>query len=256
MSALAWTGPSPMERASVELDHERRFQPTSEVVQAFLTATQAFTEPCVYEPGRPYAFTRTTYFDTEGLSLLASSGTGCAQRLRLREYAEAAELTRPPVLTGLRYLEVKATTGARRMKSRRPVSAEEADALLGGTPLPAGSAVGSLLRQLTHAPVRPWVTTWYRRTTRVNSDGRVRITLDEDLLFALPPDPAGHAPPARPLKHASCPLLEVKWAGRAPPWLEQSLLPLAGSESHGSKFEQGMCALFSSVLGPLVLSPR
>ena len=65
MSALAWMEPSPMERASPELDHERRFLPGPEAVSLFLRATEVFTQACVYEPRRPHAFTRTTYFDTE-----------------------------------------------------------------------------------------------------------------------------------------------------------------------------------------------
>jgi hypothetical protein len=142
-----------MECHSPALDHERRFQPAREAVEAFLRATGPFTEPRRYELDHPHAFTRTTYFDTEELDLLASRSTGVAQRLRLREYAGAVELAQAPVLTGQRFLEVKVTSGERRMKSRCPVSAEEAEALLSGRPLPKESAADALLRRFTHAPV-------------------------------------------------------------------------------------------------------
>jgi hypothetical protein len=253
MSALARARPSPMECHSAELDHERRFQPAREALETFLRAVGPFTESRMYAMGYPYAFTRTTYFDTQNLDLLASGKKGQAQRLRLREYAGAAELGQPPVLTGPRFLEVKETAQDRRMKVRFPVSAEEAEALLSGALLPEGSLAGGLLRRFTQAPVRPWVTAWYRRTSRASSDDRVRITLDEDLTFALPPVPGNPAAPTRLLYHAPTSLLEVKWQGRSPLWLEQALWPLTPSETRGSKFEQGMRALLGSAL-PLLLS--
>jgi len=242
-----------MECHSPELDHERRFQPPHAVVEAFLRATGPFTEPRRYELDYPHAFTRTTYFDTAELALLASGGSGYAQRLRLREYAGAVDLAQPPILTGQRFLEVKVTSGERRMKSRCPVSAEEAEALLSGTSLPEGSAAGGLLRRFTPAPVKPMVTAWYRRITRVTPDERIRITLDEELTFALPPAPGGPAAPTRLLQHTPSALLEVKWQGRSPYWLERALGPLMPSETHGSKFEQGMRALFGGAL-PLPIS--
>ena len=83
MSALAWSGIHVMECHSPELDHERRF-----------LAPPRWREPSCAPRGPspslggthhyPHAFTRTTYFDTEELSLLASRDTGFAQRLRLR----------------------------------------------------------------------------------------------------------------------------------------------------------------------------
>ncbi|MDY7229583.1 VTC domain-containing protein [Hyalangium rubrum] len=244
MSALAYTGSSSMEHSSPELDHERRFQPPREAVEDFLCAVGPFTEPLVYALDHPYAFTRTTYFDTEELDLLGSRGSGLAQRLRLREYAGAAQLTDAPILTGVRYLELKISTGERRMKARCLLSAEEANALLSGDPLPESSPASALLRQSTLGPVKPWVMAWYRRTTHMAPLGLVRITLDEELTFALPPTPGGAAAPTQVLQRASVPLLEVKWLGRGPSWLEKALQPLEHSETQGSKFEQGMRALF------------
>jgi hypothetical protein len=235
------------------LDHERRFQPLHEVVEGFLRATGAYTEPRLYASDYPYAFTRTTYFDTEDLALLNSRGSGRAQRLRLREYAGAAGVGQPAVLTGVRYFELKVTSGERRMKSRCPVSAEESEMLLSGAPLAEDSRAGAMLRPFLQAPVKPWVTAWYRRTTHETSDRRVRITLDEELVFALPPLPGSPAAPVRLLQRAPAALLEVKWQGRSPYWLEHALRLLGPTETHGSKFEQGMRALFGGTL-PLPLS--
>ncbi|WP_164002508.1 VTC domain-containing protein [Pyxidicoccus caerfyrddinensis] len=250
MNALAWSSAPPMKCDAPDLDHERRFQPVREAVDAFLRATGPYTEARVYEPGLPHAFTRTTYFDTPALDLLASASSGYAQRLRLREYAAAMDLGQPPSLTGRRFLEVKVTSGERRTKSRCALSAHEAEALLYGLPLPEGSAAVGLMQQLARGPVMPWVTAWYRRVTRTTADERVRITLDQDLAFALPPLPGDPAEPTCPLERASAALLEVKWQDRAPAWLEQALRPLASSETQGSKFEQGMRVLLGGALPP------
>ncbi|ADO68478.1 polyphosphate polymerase domain-containing protein [Stigmatella aurantiaca] len=232
-------------RPSLDLDHERRFLPAPEVVEAFVEAVQPWTEPLVYDQEQPHAFTRTTYFDTQRLDFLASCGTKRPQRLRLREYAGAAHLAHPPVLTGPRFLEVKMTTGDRRTKSRCPVSEDEANALLSGASLPAELMPTELLR-LAFGPVRPQVTAWYRRSTRATADGSVRLTLDEDLSFALPPhrsETGGPAMPSHLIEQLPAPLLEVKWRGQTPRWLAHALTLLVPFEARGSKFEQGMRTL-------------
>ncbi len=228
---------------SVEQDQERRFQPARESLDSVLRTLQPWTEPRIYDSGLPFAFTRTTYLDTEGLDFLGSCRAGHTQRLRLREYAGTADLAVPPVLSGTRFLELKRNTGERRTKVRLPVSANEAEALLSGAALPEQSAVTTLLRQAASAPVKPWVTAWYRRSTLATPDSSVRITLDEGLVFALPPERIGTGPatPSRLLDHAPpATLLEVKWRGSAPSWLEWLLWMLEPFETRGSKFEQGM----------------
>ncbi|XXF74880.1 VTC domain-containing protein [Myxococcaceae bacterium GXIMD 01537] len=248
MTARACTAISAMKHATPGLDHERRFHPERPEVDAFLRAVRPFTVPLVYAREHPYSFTRTTYFDTEALALLGSREGGAASRLRLREYAGAADLAQPPVLTGTRFLELKVSTGERRTKTRCPVSQDEAEALLSGAPLPTWSPALLLLRQSAPAPVKPWVTAWYRRLTFVTHGAAVRITLDEDLAFAPPATPGGPVAPTDAFLRASSPLVEVKWMGRAPRWLERALEPLTRSESHGSKYEQAMRALLGGTL--------
>jgi hypothetical protein len=245
-------------RPPSELDHERRFLPALAGVASFLEAVQPWTEPLVYDPEHPCAFTRTTYFDTERLDFLASCGTQRPQRLRLREYAGAPHPAVPPVLTGPRFLEVKMSTGDRRTKTRCRVSQGEATALLSGLTAPL-TLLPTGLTGLAFGPVRPQVTAWYRRSTRATADGGVRLTLDEDLCFALPPgrsETGGPALPPHLLERLPAPLLEVKWRGPAPRWLAQALTRLLPFESHGSKFEQGMRALLGSTVTPLPRLPR
>ncbi|WP_245767464.1 VTC domain-containing protein [Stigmatella erecta] len=243
---------------SPELDHERRFLPSPEGVASFVEAVRPWTEPLVYDPEQPHAFTRTTYFDTERLDFLASCGTKRPQRLRLREYAGSPHLAQPPVLTGPRFLEVKMTTGARRTKTRCPVSEEAANALLSGLAQPLALLPPELPGR-AFGPMRPQVTAWYRRSTRATADGGVRLTLDEELSFALPPghsETGGPALPTRLIERLPAPLLEVKWRGPPPRWLAQALTRLVPFESRGSKFEQGMRALLGSTVTPLPRLPR
>lgn len=243
---------------SLDLDHERRFLPSPEAVAAFVEAVRPWTEPLVYDQDQPLAFTRTTYFDTERLDFLASCGTKRPQRLRLREYAGSAHLAQPPVLTGPRFLEVKMTMGDRRTKVRCPVPEEAANALLSGLAQPL-ALLSTGLPGLALGPLRPQVTAWYRRSTRATADGGVRLTLDEELCFALPPgrsETGGPALPERLLERLPAPLLEVKWRGHAPRWLAQALTWLVPFESRGSKFEQGMRTLLGGTVTPLPRLPR
>ena len=246
-AAARMNNPSP---APVSQDRERRFLPSREALETFLRAASSWTKPCVYDSGLPFAFTRTTYFDTEQLDFLDSCRHGHTQRLRLREYAGTADLAQPAVLTGTRYLELKTNRREQRTKVRVPLTADEASALLAGAELPPESAAAQLLRDSPHGPVRPWMMAWYRRSTLANADASVRITVDEDLVFALPPEHSQMGVPAAPtrlIQQAPATLMEVKWWGKQPSWLEELLRKLESFETHDSKFEQGMRALLDGV---------
>ena len=242
MTAAARMTPPPS--ASLESqDHERRFLPSRAALEEFMRATRGITQPCVYDLRLPFAYTRTTYFDTPSLDFLDSCRHGHTQRLRLREYAGSASLAEAPVLTGTRYLEMKTNTGERRSKVRLAVTSDEAQALLAGSTLDPRSEAARLLRDSPHGPVLPWVTAWYRRVTHSTPDGGVRFTVDEDLVFAFPPEHTASGAPAMPahlIHHAPAILLEVKWQDTCPAWLRDCLRGLEAFETHDSKFEQGM----------------
>lgn len=251
MKSMARLSLCSMTAPSLEKDHERRFQPSPEALESFLHAVRPWMANRIYDVQRPFAFTRTTYLDTAGLDLLESCQSGQLLRLRLREYAATGDLTRPAVLSGERFLELKRSVGARRTKVRLPISKDEAEALLTHGHLTVGSAAAELLRQASPAPVRPWVTAWYRRSTLATPNASIRVTLDEELVFGLPPEhsEAGRpAAPARLLGHAPpSTLLEVKWHQHAPAWLRVQLQTLESCEMLSSKFEQGMHARLSNV---------
>ena len=242
MSAVARLTPMPPAEPEQAREQERRFQPSPEALEDLLQAARPWVEPCVYDRAQPIAYTRTTYFDTEGLHLLGTGWKGPLRRLRLREYAGAADLSRPAVLTGQRYLELKESAGTWRSKVRHALSEAEAEALLRGMPLPEGS-LAAWVKQAASEPVRPWVTAWYRRSTYASREPGVRLTLDEELLFALPPRNCAAGQEAKPLwrlGQAPSVLLEVKWRGPTPPWLEQVLRGVESFAATGTKFERGM----------------
>ncbi|GMU09117.1 VTC domain-containing protein [Corallococcus caeni] len=247
MSATARVRDEDRPAPCAEQDRERRFQPSRDALAAFLSALQGWTSRHLYDPGLPVAYTRTTYLDTQGLDLLGTCHSGQAERLRLREYAGAAHPAEAPVLTGTRFLELKRNRGERRTKLRLPVTEAEARAVLTGQPLPVEGGAARLLRQASLTPVRPWVTAWYRRTTLATVSCDVRITLDEGLVFALPPDTPAAAAVAAPTRLVGrappATVVEVKWKRDAPSWLEEALWGLSSHETAASKFEQGMRAL-------------
>ncbi|MFB1481071.1 VTC domain-containing protein [Corallococcus sp. RDP092CA] len=247
MTATARVQDADRSAPAAEQDRERRFQPPREALASFLSAIQGWTSRHLYAPDLPVAYTRTTYLDTDGLDFLGTCHSGQAERLRLREYAGAAHPSEAPVLTGTRFLELKRNHGERRTKVRLPVTEAEARAVLTGQLLPVDGAAARLLRQASLSPVRPWVTAWYQRTTLATVSRDVRITLDEGLVFALPPDTppaAALAAPTRLLGRAPpSTVVEVKWKRDAPSWLEEALWGLSSHETAASKFEQGMRAL-------------
>lgn len=167
-------------------------------------------------------YVRTTYYDTPDLAYFRSSSGPVARRLRVREYAcpDGEELPTPEVC----YLELKQSAGGRRAKTRVALRPDEVAAQLEGFP----------------EPLAPYVASLYRR--RALTDERVRVTLDDGLLFCRP------RPLGSPFSDlavddviARCPalVLEVKLAGDPPSWLAR-ILDLLSEAIGFSKFMFGM----------------
>ena len=175
-----------------------------------------------------------------------------ARRLRVRQYAFAATPDEPPVFSGIGYVELKQHLGASRSKVRLAATAAEIGALL-NAPGAAGAATADdplaiVARELAIPTMAPRLSTWYRRVCLTAGDPAVRLTLDEGLQFCRP-QPVGRAgQPAAPAPRevvAAFParILEVKFAGALPGWLEQLLAGLRSAPAHFSKFRIGMQAL-------------
>jgi len=233
--------------------HELRFLLTRGETARFLEGARPQVELTTYDPVHPIAYTRTTYFDTADAAYLTSSVEEPARRLRVRQYAFAAMPEEPPVFSGIGYVELKQHLGASRSKVRFAASAAEIAVLLNAPGSAAAGAAPSdplaiVASELAIPTMAPRLSTWYRRVCLTGSDPLVRLTLDEGLQFCRP-QPVGRAgQPAAPAPRevvAAFParILEVKYPGTLPAWLEQLLAGLRAAPPHFSKFRIGMQAL-------------
>jgi hypothetical protein len=106
-------------------------------------------------------------------------------------------------------------------------------------------ALDALADELQAGRMAACLSTWYKRTCMTGEGGRVRITLDEGLLFSLP-QPIG--PPGEPvaprevIARGPGRVLEIKHWGETPDWLASAVQYLHAAP-HFSKFHIGMLAL-------------
>ena len=232
-------------------ERERRFLLSRDQTLTFLGAVGSKCVQERYDRSRALAFTRTTYLDTPDLSYFRSCAQGVARRLRVREYAVASTLQEIPQLTGICCLELKQSTGSARAKVRfsaaphtlRRILAGEAQFDIDDDSPSQLMALSTLRAELAGRQVAPCLTTWYRRTCLTGEDGRVRITLDQDLSFCQP-EALGDdgAAVARVVARGPERILEVKFFGEEPAWLARATAPLTAAPSF-SKFRMGMLAL-------------
>jgi len=236
-------------------EHEERFVLTRAQVTRFFAAIGMRATLETYDRGRPIAYTRTTYFDTDDSLYLQSCSGPVARRLRLREYAMAASLEDAPILSSLACLELKQNAGTARSKVRLQATPTLLRQLIDsrGQPDPEFesleplSALATLVQQLAIPTMAPRLTTWYRRAAMTAESGRLRITLDERLTFCRPqcvgvvgaevaPSPADIIAPG-PAR-----VLEIKHWGERPLWLDWALDGLEPAPDF-SKFRIGMAAM-------------
>lgn len=235
---------------STLITREQRFVPTTAQLRAFLEHTLGIdlaVKP--WDRDRPYEYVRTTYFDTEDLSLFHST---IGRRVRFREYARASTSSEVPAVDRRCYLELKQVNGSLRTKMRceldRTVLGGD-DGLLdvmnaleaaGDAPSSWSATLGFPLRSL-----RPRVTICYRRVSLGRRAGRIRVTLDHGITFSQPSalgddlrDPenvVGYGPPH---------VVEVKHEGALPEWLTDALSVLPAAVKI-SKFELGIRAVLA-----------
>jgi hypothetical protein len=215
-------------------------------IASLTAAAQAEMALEVHQPGEPIAYTRTTYLDTDELDLLRAPGP-IRRRLRIREYASAPDLGSPGTLTGVAYLELKASADGHRAKARVAIAQPTIERLLAGeTPHAAFEVLArrTAADWLTGATFRPRMTTWYRRTSMIAPCG-LRVTLDHGVAFCAPTFatvPGGLAAPSDVVGTWPPTVLEIKASGPLPTWLARELHGLEPSTGL-SKFEAGMRAV-------------
>jgi SPX domain protein involved in polyphosphate accumulation len=234
-------------------EREQRFLLSRSETVSFLQAVGSKCTQERYDSGQLLSYTRTTYLDTDDLSYFRSFENGVARRLRLREYAVASTLDETPMLTGVSCLELKQSTGNARTKIRFSASPRTLRRLLAGEAQldieddsPAQlMALSALRAELAGRRVTPCLTTWYRRTCLSGEEGRVRITLDQDLSFCPPEalgDETGSVAPAQVVERGPARILEIKYCGDPPDWLASATTQLTAAPTF-SKFRMGMMAL-------------
>jgi hypothetical protein len=237
--------------------HELRFLLTRGETNRFLDGLTDRASKTIYDPGRPIAYTRTTYFDTADAAYLTAAAGEPARRLRVRQYASAGAPGEAPLFSGVGFLELKQHLGAARHKVRLAATATEIAALVGN---PQAAVAAALAAGRADAPVciigqelaiptmAPRLSTWYRRICLTVGEQPLRITLDEGLQFCRPqpigrPGRAATPGPREVVAAFPARILEIKHCGAVPAWLHALLAGLRPAPLHFSKFRLGMEAL-------------
>src|SRR6185369_6110201 len=241
-------------------EHEQRFLLTQDQALTFLVEIHPRVALELYDRARPISFTRTTYLDTDDYSYLRSCDGPTARRLRVREYAYARNFADTPVLSGICFLELKQNAGTTRSKVRLSAPAETLELIIRGRAVMDISghgeasdgerltAAAAIANELAAHRVSPRLTTWYRRTCLAAEGGRVRITMDEGLLFCRPQPlgrPGQAVAPVDVVGYGPARILEIKHWGDEPGWLSQATAELSPAPSF-SKFRMGMAGLLPS----------
>jgi hypothetical protein len=204
---------------------EYRFLLDGGALARVVAAASDRLEEVIYDPTRPVAWARTTYLDTPDERYLRTSAGGSRLRVRLRQYAAAADYDDPPRAAAGTWLEVKRSAGLERRKVRVRMSEPEIAAVLRGG-------------------LAPQVTTWYRR--RSFAGHGLRLTVDQDIAFCRPSLPVAAGALAEPgdlLAREVRAVLEVKSAGGQglPEWLFDALAALPADAGY-SKLRAAVAA--------------
>ncbi len=220
---------------------EERYLVAPGEARVFLARAADHLPADFFDPARPIAFVRTTYFDTDDLELFRSQRR---RRIRLREYAGAPGRDGIPTLTGVCAFEQKESNGAERRKARFAGDRGDLQRLLRRGPhRPIDPDLARAAADVRSGRLRPRLTTFFRRRSHTG-DG-IRITLDERLLFARPVrlGRAGEpAEPADPVGHGPTLVLEIKLTGPRPRWVDEAARGFL-LVNRFSKFKEGMLAL-------------
>jgi hypothetical protein len=226
---------------------ERKYLLPDAQADQLVALLSARLSPEVHDVTRPVAYARTTYLDTAGLTLFATSDGVVRRRLRVREYAAASRLGAPPELTGVCFLELKESAGVQRSKVRFPGRVEEIRRIVSGRREP------QWLRCLAEHPhmreigvalenrwLQPCVATWYRRISFAGD--HLRVTVDAELSYARPALPGAPIDPEAVVQRAPMRVLEIKAMAPWPAWLSRALAAHRPAPGF-SKFREGVLAL-------------
>ena len=165
-------------------EFETRYLVSPAEARCFLARASCHAALEVYDPARPFSFVRSTWFDSDDHDLFRSQRR---RRVRLREYAGAADADGIPSLTGACAFEVVESTDGVRHKAR--VTGDRADLmrlLRRGPDRPLEPALARAAAQVRIGRLRPRLTTIVRR-----------LSLTGDSLLDLSRRHARHRPRRR-----------------------------------------------------------
>ena len=212
---------------------ERKFLLDAHTAFSFWEIATSYLRPHRPELSRPLAYVRTTYFDTDDFAYFRGHASPTARRLRVREYASAADPHEVPELTGECVVELKQSSAGRRSKSR--VKMRPAD---------VSSYLARYASVHHDSPLSPCMTSWYQRSALTDAHDRLRVTLDSRIRFCAPVTVGSECDGVEPrgvIAHGPAFVLELKLWDEPPVWLVSALRGV--EEAVGfSKFAAGMRA--------------
>jgi hypothetical protein len=207
-------------------ESERKFLLDAETASDIWHRAGHHLQPQVRDAARPVTYHRTTYFDTPDHAYFRGAGE-VATRVRVREYATAAQDGEALQLMRPCFLELKQSSHGLRRKSRVQID---------------GPELWGQLSRFCERGLAPCLTTWYRRAALTDPSEWIRMTLDMDLRYCAPEEiGAPCLTPATEFARASSLVLEVKTWGPLPAWLRALVRELEEAADF-SKFRAGMQA--------------
>jgi len=229
---------------------EHRFLVDADDAASFASLVGEHLGEEIVDRASPVNHVVTTYFDTEDRRLFRTSARTGLFRVRVRQYAHADSPRASAFVGDTCALELKEATAESRRKARIVATPDDIDRLLyrdgwledvptsTASTMPlfrAASAIGS-------GVLRPTLTTTFRRRAWVGPE--LRVTLDEDVLFAAPGGMRRPGDPAAP-NGVFCRLprrvVEVKLLASAPDWLAAAMRGCRLSTLF-SKYREGLLA--------------
>lgn len=202
--------------------------------------------------GRDRTRIHSIYLDTADFALYRQSlagGEAAGLKLRIRAYGDAATAGTDAGA----FLEAKlavSTAGTReKNKARLSLAGEALGALMAGRPLEVPRARKRFWRPLlgfmAGSCVAPRLAVSYTREAFVDETGKLRVTFDEGFqASAIAPD--GSSPVTAPCALDEVVILEIKFVGEVPAWLNEALaaldLPVGGQSF--SKYKTAVGLLF------------
>lgn len=200
-------------------------------------------------------FTTTVYYDTPSHALLRAARAEPERnvKLRAREYydmhSSLAELATDPGQIVRHqpwvFMELKHRTGTRTSKHRLRLRRSELDTFFSGADEAPHDAERAAIRSFAAdlgEPLVPSCVVNYRRVALEDEAGALRVTLDVELAFFVPPVGLWtRGPLVRGNLGAPCAapfgcLLEIKLRDETPAWLARALEQAHAKSEHISKF--------------------